>query len=113
MCAARSELSALLARARGRAILIVGDLMLDHFVMGGVERISPEAPVPVVRFDHEEYRLGGAANFAHNTAALGGRVPVVGLLGHDHAGNLLRDALCPPAVGSSVLVGCIDVCITR
>ncbi len=43
----------------GRVVLILGDLMLDHFVIGRVDRISPEAPVPVVRFDHEEYRLGG------------------------------------------------------
>ena len=67
----------------GRIVLIVGDLMLDHFVFGRVERISPEAPVPVVRFDHEEYRLGGAANVAHNVAALGGRVEIVGIVGHD------------------------------
>ena len=63
----------LASRLPGRTILVVGDVMLDHFVIGGVERISPEAPVPVVRFDHEEYRLGGAANVAHNAAALGGR----------------------------------------
>ena len=46
--------------------------MLDHFVIGRVDRISPEAPVPVVQFDHESFRLGGAANVAHNVAALGG-----------------------------------------
>ena len=61
------------SRLTGRVVLIVGDLMLDHFVIGRVERISPEAPVPVVRFDHEEFRLGGAANVANNVAALGGR----------------------------------------
>ena len=60
----------LLARLSGRTVLIVGDVMLDHFVIGRVERISPEAPVPVVQFDHEEFRLGGAANVAHNVAAL-------------------------------------------
>ena len=81
------------ARLAGRTILIIGDLMLDHFVIGGVDRISPEAPVPVVRFDHEEYRLGGAANVAHNTAALGGRVHVVGLVGSDEAGARLRTDL--------------------
>ena len=59
------------ARAAARCS-IVGDLMLDHFVIGRVDRISPEAPVPVVQFDHESYRLGGAANVAHNVAALGG-----------------------------------------
>ena len=72
MSAAPTDLPALLDRARGRAVLVVGDLMLDHFVIGRVDRISPEAPVPVVRFDHESFRLGGAANVAHNVAALGG-----------------------------------------
>ena len=62
----------------GRSILVIGDVMLDHFVIGRVERISPEAPVPVVRFEHDEYRLGGAANVAHNIAALGGRAELVG-----------------------------------
>ena len=64
---------ALLARLRGRSVLVIGDLMLDHFVIGRVDRISPEAPVPVVRFDHEEFRVGGAANVAHNIVALGGK----------------------------------------
>ena len=52
----------LATRLAGQTILIIGDVMLDHFVIGRVDRISPEAPVPVVCFDHEEYRLGGAAN---------------------------------------------------
>ncbi|MCA1563538.1 MAG: D-glycero-beta-D-manno-heptose-7-phosphate kinase, partial [Acidobacteria bacterium] len=54
-----------------RAVLILGDVMLDHFVIGRVDRISPEAPVPVVAFEHEEFRLGGAANVAANVRALG------------------------------------------
>ena len=57
-------LDALLDRIAGRSVLVVGDLMLDHFVYGRVDRISPEAPVPVVQFEREEYRLGGAANVA-------------------------------------------------
>ncbi len=86
---------------RGRTVLIVGDLMLDHFVIGGVERISPEAPVPVVRFDHEEYRLGGAANVAHNVAALGGRVEIVGLVGHDaEADAAARRSHAASAIGT-------------
>src|SRR5207237_9535778 len=87
-----AQLPTLLDRARRRAVLIVGDLRLDHFVIGRVERISPEAPVPVVQFDHEEYRLGGAANVAHNVAALGGRVEIAGLVGSDKpATRLLAD----------------------
>ena len=68
-----STFDALLDRIAGRSVLVVGDLMLDHFVYGRVTRISPEAPVPVVQFDREEYRLGGAANVASNIVALGGR----------------------------------------
>jgi D-beta-D-heptose 7-phosphate kinase/D-beta-D-heptose 1-phosphate adenosyltransferase len=54
-----------------QSIAVVGDVMLDHFVVGRVDRLSPEAPVPIVQFDHDEFRLGGAANVAHNLATLG------------------------------------------
>ena len=64
---------ALLDRIAGRSVLVVGDLMLDHFVIGRVDRISPEAPVPVCPVRARAFRLGGAANVAHNIAALGGR----------------------------------------
>jgi rfaE bifunctional protein kinase chain/domain len=84
---------ALASQLDGRLVLIVGDLMLDHFVIGRVDRISPEAPVPVVQFDHEEYRLGGAANVAHNVAALGGRVAMIGLAGEDADAGRLREQL--------------------
>ena len=67
--------------ADGHTVLVVGDVMLDQFVIGWVARISPEAPVPVVRFDRKEYRLGGAANVAANLQALGARVEMVGLVG--------------------------------
>jgi D-beta-D-heptose 7-phosphate kinase/D-beta-D-heptose 1-phosphate adenosyltransferase len=105
--------AALLARLRGRTVLIVGDVMLDHFVIGRVERISPEAPVPVVQFDHEEYRLGGAANVAHNVAALGGRVEMVGLVGADPEADRLRRDLAALAIGSEGLVADPDRCTTR
>ena len=101
------------SRLAGRTVLVIGDLMLDHFVIGGVERISPEAPVPVVRFDHEEYRLGGAANVAHNIAALGGRVYVVGLVGADDAAGRLRADLDRLGIDASGLVAGTDRCTTR
>ena len=85
--------SDLLSRFPGRTVIVIGDLMLDHFVIGGVERISPEAPVPVVRFEQETWRLGGAANVAHNVAALGARVLVIGLAGTDDAADTLRAGL--------------------
>ena len=96
--------SDLLSRLQGRALLVVGDRMLDHFLIGGVERISPEAPVPVVRFDHESFRLGGAANVAHNAAALGGRVHVVGIVGEDDEGGLIRSEFAKLGIDTSGVV---------
>jgi D-glycero-beta-D-manno-heptose-7-phosphate kinase len=96
--------SDLLSRLQGRSLLVVGDLMLDHFLIGAVERISPEAPVPVVRFDHESFRLGGAANVAHNAAALGGRVHVVGIVGDDDEGGLIRSELAKLGIDTSGVV---------
>ncbi|HEY9269892.1 D-glycero-beta-D-manno-heptose-7-phosphate kinase [Achromobacter sp.] len=71
-------------------VLVVGDVMLDRYWFGEVERISPEAPVPVVRVARREDRLGGAANVARNVAALGGQVTLVGVLGQDEAGDSVR-----------------------
>ncbi|HEX6768042.1 MAG TPA: PfkB family carbohydrate kinase [Candidatus Binatia bacterium] len=71
----------------GAHLLVVGDLMLDRFVMGDVERLSPEAPVPVLRVVSEERRLGGAANVAHNIRTLGGRVTACGVIGDDDPGQ--------------------------
>ena len=73
-------------------VLVVGDAMLDRFIAGRVTRISPEAPVPVVMFDHESHRIGGAANVAHNVAALGGRATLIALAGHDDASATLAQA---------------------
>jgi D-beta-D-heptose 7-phosphate kinase/D-beta-D-heptose 1-phosphate adenosyltransferase len=108
-----SDLRALLDRARGRSVLIVGDLMLDHFVIGRVERISPEAPVPVVQFDHESFRLGGAANVAHNVAALGGTVEIAGVIGHDAEGARLMEALRAAGVGTAAVIPDAARCTTR
>jgi D-glycero-beta-D-manno-heptose-7-phosphate kinase len=71
---------------RGR-VLVIGDLMLDHFIWGRVDRISPEAPVPVVRVTRESSHLGGAANVVHNLRALGGKVVACGVIGRDQAGR--------------------------
>jgi D-beta-D-heptose 7-phosphate kinase/D-beta-D-heptose 1-phosphate adenosyltransferase len=79
----------LVRQLAGRRVAVVGDVMLDHFVVGRADRLSPEAPVPVVRFDREDFRLGGAANVANNLAALGGRASLVGLVGDDDAAGEL------------------------
>ena len=74
-------------------VLVVGDLMLDRFIWGKVNRISPEAPVPVVQVTSDSIHLGGAANVVSNINALGGRAVPIGLIGNDEAGNLLRKQL--------------------
>jgi rfaE bifunctional protein kinase chain/domain len=83
----------LVERFARASVLVVGDVMLDQFLVGRVERISPEAPVPIVAFDHEENRVGGAANVASNVAALGGTAHLVGLVGADAAASTLRAGL--------------------
>jgi D-glycero-beta-D-manno-heptose-7-phosphate kinase len=98
------DVTRLLTAIDGRPILVIGDAMLDHFVVGSVDRISPEAPVPVVQFAREDYRLGGAANVAHNIRALGASVELVALAGRDVEADRLRDALAQIGVGSSGLV---------
>ena len=74
-------------------LLVVGDLMLDRFIWGDVDRISPEAPVPVLRVTAESFRLGGAANVIHNIRSLGGRVTSCGVVGRDTAGRRLMQDL--------------------
>ena len=78
------------ARAR---VLVVGDAMLDRYWVGEVERISPEAPVPIVRINHEEERAGGAANVARNVAALGAQVTLLSVVGADEPGARLEALL--------------------
>ncbi|NWG04697.1 MAG: D-glycero-beta-D-manno-heptose-7-phosphate kinase [Syntrophaceae bacterium] len=68
-------------------ILVIGDVMMDRFVWGKVSRISPEAPVPVVVVDHEDFRLGGAANVVNNIQSLGGRGILCGVVGDDEMGQ--------------------------
>ncbi|MBW3535274.1 MAG: D-glycero-beta-D-manno-heptose-7-phosphate kinase [Gemmatimonadetes bacterium] len=90
---------AILERAGDARVVVVGDLMLDQYLTGLVDRISPEAPVPVVRVEEESFAVGGAANVAHNVVALGGRCQVVGVLGTDPGGDLLRRALEVRGIG--------------
>ena len=94
----------LVSRLSGLHVLVVGDVMLDRFVVGRVSRISPEAPVPVVQFQGEHAQLGGAANVAHNLAALGGRVSLVGVVGTDAAAERLRDELAASGIAVDGLV---------
>jgi rfaE bifunctional protein kinase chain/domain len=74
-------------------VLVVGDVMLDRYWYGDVERISPEAPVPVVRIQREEYRLGGSANVAFNVFSLGAKVSLLSVVGEDEASQQLQALL--------------------
>jgi D-glycero-beta-D-manno-heptose-7-phosphate kinase len=87
-----------------RRITVVGDIMLDRFLIGRVSRISPEAPVPVVVFDHEEFRLGGAANVANNLRALGAAVDLIGVIGDDESGVQLKGELAAKGIHSTGLI---------
>jgi rfaE bifunctional protein kinase chain/domain len=106
-------LDQLLDRLGGRSILVIGDLMVDQFVIGTVDRISPEAPVPIVRFDHETWRLGGAANVANNVVALGGRVDVIGVVGSDPDGSRLLADLAGRSIGTAGVISDASRCTTR
>ena len=88
----------------GTTVLCVGDLMLDEFMSGDVSRISPEAPVPVLRLTESRTMLGGVGNVARNVCALGGRAVLIGLIGQDQNGDKLRDlvALTPRLVDGVV-----------
>jgi len=92
------------SRFAGRRLLVLGDLMTDRYLWGRVERISPEAPVPVVSIDQETYSLGGSANVAHNLASLGAKVELVGLVGADAAGAHLSQAVAERGVDTRGLV---------
>ena len=78
--------------------------MLDRFLIGRVSRMSPEAPVPVVVFDHEEFRLGGAANVANNLRELGGAVDLIGVIGNDESGAQLKNELAAKGIHSTGLI---------
>ena len=88
----------------GAHVLVIGDAMLDKFVVGRVTRISPEAPVPVVAFDHELHRMGGSANVANNVVALGGAATLVAITGTDEGSATLVRA-CREAGIAPALVG--------
>ena len=76
-----------------KKILVIGDLILDRYIWGKVDRISPEAPVPIVEVTREDFLLGGASNVANNVVALGGSATIVGVIGNDRAGDVLMNIL--------------------
>jgi len=94
----------LVGRFRDRRIAVLGDLMLDRYLWGRVERISPEAPVPVVEIERESFTLGGAGNVGANLAALGARPVLLGVLGEDDAAQRILVALAERGVDAAGVV---------
>ncbi|MDB6131202.1 MAG: D-glycero-beta-D-manno-heptose-7-phosphate kinase [Verrucomicrobiales bacterium] len=99
------EVEKLLKKAATTRVLVVGDVMLDQFIWGHVSRISPEAPVPVVDFERENYMPGGAANVARNLADLGVSSDLFAVIGNDDAGEKLKSLLKQQQIGCSGLIG--------
>lgn len=102
MISKQAQLQAV-TRLAGRKVCIIGDLMLDHYMIGSVERISPEAPVPVVRVTREDRLLGGAGNVARNVAALGGKPLLFGCTGDDPEGAALVRMCAEAGIESRIL----------
>src|SRR5438105_15755002 len=97
-------LESTLERFAGRRVAILGDCMLDRYLWGRVDRISPEAPVPVVEIERESFSLGGAGNVAANLRALGAEAVLVGALGQDADGDLLVEALAARGIETGRIV---------
>src|SRR5438552_7939666 len=100
-----SRLQELLSLSRRRHVLVVGDVMLDQFIWGRVSRISPEAPVPVVDFERENFMPGGAANVARNLTALNVPTELFGVIGRDAAAEQLKQLLSGYHIGCRGLIG--------
>jgi D-beta-D-heptose 7-phosphate kinase/D-beta-D-heptose 1-phosphate adenosyltransferase len=109
---ARTRLVELLEQARACHVLVIGDAMLDVYLRGDVERISPEAPVPVVRVREQRSALGGAANVAQNVVAAGAGGTLVATMGRDVAGAALREMLVRLGIADSALIS-VDRPTTR
>jgi rfaE bifunctional protein kinase chain/domain len=88
-----SKLKAIISNFSNKKILVIGDIILDEFIWGKVSRISPEAPVPVVRVKSESFMPGGAANVANNIRSLGGKAYLIGVVGNDHRAGVLKNEL--------------------
>lgn len=97
-------IKSILSRFRGKRILVIGDVGVDRYTMGIVERISPEAPVPIVAVQEEQLKLGLASNVADNLAALGGKPALIGIVGKDRTGEDFRKLLKRSSISTSGLI---------
>jgi D-beta-D-heptose 7-phosphate kinase/D-beta-D-heptose 1-phosphate adenosyltransferase len=100
----RTQAETYIDRFGSTRVLVLGDVMLDRYFWGQVDRISPEAPVPIVRVNRRSARLGGAANVAANLRAVGVQVTVAGAIGDDRAGDEVRSLLEEQGIGGDGLV---------
>ena len=98
------KLSKIIDRFPKTRVLVVGDVVMDHYIWGSVSRISPEAPVPVVNVTRETVLLGGAANVVNNIRTLGGEVGICGVIGHDAAGKQLQHLLHTQKISTDGLI---------
>lgn len=108
MATTPSDLQNFFDETESAHVIVVGDLMLDRYLWGGVDRVSPEAPVPVVHLNRESDRAGGAANVAMNLAGLEVRTSLVGAVGTDDAARRLRDLLDQEGIGTEGLIPVSD-----
>ena len=99
----KNELIKFIDKFEGKEIIVIGDIMLDHFVKGSVSRISPEAPVPVVNVESEDFVAGGAGNVAVNLAVLGAKPTLVSVVGQDIKGSILTQFLKDKGVNTSYI----------
>ncbi len=100
----KHRLHSIISRFKNKNILVVGDLVLDHYIFGKVDRISPEAPVPVVWANRENFVCGGAANVGLNLVALGAKVSLCGVIGKDHFGKRLFSLVENGGISSNLIV---------
>lgn len=104
----KTELRQIVERFKGAKVMVWGDIFIDHYIWGRVDRISPEAPVVVVNVKNEERRLGGAGNVARNLVALGAEVSFCGVVGKDEPGRELREMLNNEGVDTKGLVSDVE-----
>lgn len=98
------DMATLCASFAALKVIVLGDMMLDSYQWGKVQRISPEAPVPIIEINHEEFRLGGAANVALNLAALGAQVMPLGLIGKGPNGKRMQALFSEHALDATALI---------
>jgi len=97
----KQQLKKVLDALPGKKVLVLGDLMVDEYIWGKASRISPEAPVPVVEVGNQSYVLGGASNVANNLRSLQGQVCMVGVIGQDDTGRMLKGELEARGIGTA------------